>query len=73
MKCDICKEEIPKENIEEYSRGRWIRICFHCNKCGNKGIKKLSLIADITTTSIKAKGCTVPWGKSKTHRGSWER
>jgi len=54
-------------------RGRHTKKVYRCLECGEVFIKRVGLIADRTTTDIKAKGCTVPWGKSKTHKGGWEK
>jgi len=69
LKCPFCHTEIPKENTEKYTHGRRVKIHFHCDKCGNSGNRKVSLIQYSKTNKDNiAKGCKVPWGKSKKSR-----
>ena len=62
MKCKCGNEMILTETCK---RGRWVRGYYHCEKCGENKSEKLRLIPYKRPKGTLAKGCSVPWGKSK--------
>jgi len=66
MNCSKCKSLMYLD--ESYKRGMWYWEVYLCLNCGHKERVKVRKLGDNTGSGIKAKGCTVKWGKSKTHK-----
>lgn len=66
MNCPECNSIMVLD--ESYKRGRRYWEVYLCLNCGHKVRVKTKKVPNYTGSGIIAKGCTVKWGKSKTHK-----
>lgn len=62
MQCECEKEMVV---TEDYNRGRRQVEVYTCFDCTINLIKKGRKLGNNTGRGIKARGCSVPWGKEK--------